>query len=142
MITNCSVKFNQFPDTVSIIIQVDCDSDAYSCQLLTAKSTFTLHRKKKKSDPKSASSITSHIFICLPLLSTKKVGKHLHTYMTLVTKGKIRWSLNASFKLLTLLHIQQKLKRKISIYLLSAVLHHKSLIKVKVCTDFGELDYL
>lgn len=33
--------------------------------------------------------ITSHIFICLPLLSTNKVGKHLHTHVTLVTKGKI-----------------------------------------------------
>lgn len=75
----------------------------------------------KKSNPRCASSLCKYIFICLPLLSKKKIGKHLHTYTMVVTKGKIRWSLNASFKFLTLFQRHKKLKWKISIYLLSAV---------------------
>lgn len=82
---------------------------------------FTLHKNTKKSNPKCALSLCKCIFICLPLLSKKKIGKHSHTYRTIVTKGKIRWSLNASFKFLTLLQRQQKLKWKVSIHLLSAV---------------------
>lgn len=65
--------------------------------------------------------------ICLPLLSKKKIGKHLHTYMTVVTKGKIRWSLNASFKFLTLLQRQKKLKWKVSIYLIRCLDHKFSI---------------
>lgn len=131
-VINYSVKLILFPDTFLIIIQVgnhDWDSDAHSCQSLTAKSTFSLHKNTAKNLTPNMHQQSLHKYICLPLRNKKKVGKHLHTHMTVVTKGKIRWSLNAFFKFLTLPQRQQKLKWKIPIYLLSAVLHHKFLIK-------------
>lgn len=39
-----------------------------------------LHKDTEKPNPKCVSSICKYIFICLLLLSKKKVGKHLNTY--------------------------------------------------------------
>lgn len=76
----------------------------------------------KKSNPKCALSISMQIYFYLLAFAKQKEDRRTFTHANdVVTKGKIRWSLNVSFKFLTLLQRQQRLEWKSSIYLLSAV---------------------
>lgn len=52
----------------------------HASPLLKNPDFLMLHKDTKKPNPKCASSFCKYIFICLLLLSKKKVGKHLNTY--------------------------------------------------------------
>lgn len=78
------MKLNLFPDTFSIIIQVenhDCDSDACSCQSLSTKATFTLYRNTKKNLTPKVHHQSLHIFFYLLTFAEQKEGRKTFTHI-------------------------------------------------------------
>lgn len=107
IVMNYSLERHLFPDTFQIvIIQIenhDCNSEASSCQSLTAKFTFLYVKIPKNLAPNVHHwSLSKYIFTCLPLLSKlgRKTFIHIHDSSN---HGQYKMqSLNASFKLITL----------------------------------------